>query len=213
MARCLINRLAAAVVLLGVTASPLAAQTLAADRPLIEVGVSGVLFGGLVDVSDLIGDPQSGAKGFSPHVTVKLTRRLGLEASIDVFRVEKEYSAASSARLLSSFHSLGLVIRHRESDDGRSFRFVRVGAGGHFESQRVPETRITRSDRSVVVFPAYQQREFTAVNFGFVGVGVQRTMLSHLAIRGGIDGTIGSSGLGVRLAAGISVPIGSYRAR
>ena len=198
------------VVLLGVTANPLAAaQAPTAGRPAIELGASGVVFGGLLDVSDFMGDPQTGARGFSPHVTVKLTRRASLEAGVDVFRVSRE----SGRSVFSSYHRLGLLIRLRETRNGQSFRFINAGVGGHFEAAHVPEIRNTRRDQSVTVYPAYERRELTPVNFGFAGIGVQRTVTSHLAVRGEIDGLVGRIGVGVRLTAGVSVPLGTYRRR
>jgi hypothetical protein len=94
--------------------------------------------------------------------------------------------------------------------------FYSVGTGGYYRHDSVPEYRSTRPDGSVVVYPRHSSGELSRFNIASVGGGVERGLSRHASIR--LEGSAfaildnDGGGLAYRVLAGVSVPIGGYRA-
>ena len=93
--------------------------------------------------------------------------------------------------------------------------FYTVGTGGYYEHGRVPEYRQTRADGSVVIHPAHSTGELSRLNIASVGGGLERGLSRYASIRleGSAFAVLDNGGfLAYRVLAGVSVPIGGYRA-
>jgi hypothetical protein len=79
----------------------------------------------------------------------------------------------------------------------------------------VPEYRQTRADGSVVIHPAHSTGELSRLNIASVGGGLERSLSRYASIRleGSAFAVLDNGGfLAYRVLAGVSVPIGGYRA-
>jgi hypothetical protein len=79
----------------------------------------------------------------------------------------------------------------------------------------VPEYREKRPDGSVVIHPAHSTGELSGLNVASVGGGLERGLSRYASIRleGSAFAVLDKEGfLAYRVLAGVSVPIGGYRA-
>jgi hypothetical protein len=179
-------------------AASAAAQPITSGPPRVEVGVAAIGIGGLVDLSDFEGDPQMSSMGAGPFVVFNPSRTIGVEFSGEILRMD---------RVQVQFYQSSILIRRHLRDAPRSFAFWRFGAGGRHEFERVSEYRRTNQDLSVTVYPAFDRHKVTAI--AIVGVGMQRALSAHVAIRAELDAIAGKLGVGARAAAGIVVRVNS----
>jgi len=199
MGRCL----SAVVVGLLAASHSLVAQDRPTAGPRVEIGLNGGFLGGVFDVSEFQSDIQLSTAGFAPGCRINLSERFALEGIAIADHVE-------GMRLLT--YEMSLVIKRSARPRSRSVRFLRLGGGGRYESERVLESRRENQDHSITVFPPYDHRELTPPDFVLVGIGVRRVVSRHLAITAEVDGIGGKPGFGIQASAGLVVPIGSYRA-
>jgi hypothetical protein len=94
-------------------------------------------------------------------------------------------------------------------------RFLSVGTGGYYSYRKVPERRSPRPDGSVVIYPAHSSGELSRLTLVAFGGGFERGLNRYVSFR--LEGSgfvvIHSDGyLGFLALAGMSVPIGGYRA-
>ena len=93
--------------------------------------------------------------------------------------------------------------------------FYTVGTGGYYQHDKVREYRQTRPDGSVVIYPAHSTGELSRLNIAAVGGGLERGLSRYASIRleGSAFAVLDHDGfLAYRVLAGVSVPIGGYRA-
>ena len=94
--------------------------------------------------------------------------------------------------------------------------FYTAGTGGYFTYEKVREYRQTRQDGSVVVYPAHTTGELSRLLMASFGGGFERGLNRHASFR--LEGSVfvvldhDESFLAYRVLAGLSVPIGGYRA-
>ena len=172
--------------------------------PRLEMTAEMGLMGGMVDLSDLHGDPQMGLSGAGADVRVRLTRRVGIGI--------RGLLAIGGEVTHTQFYDLATIIHLASS--GRSRTFLRFGAGGHHEFEDVQEYRQTNQDHSTTVFPAYRHQKLTAPNFLVTGAGITRVLSPRLGITAEVDLVAGpgvGSGAGMRASAGVTLPVGAYR--
>jgi hypothetical protein len=172
--------------------------------PRLEMTAEWGLMGGMIDVSDLYGDPQLGLSGVGADVRVRLTPRVGVGI--------RGLVAIGGEVAHSQFYDLAAIVHPISS--GRSHTFLRFGAGGHHEFRDVPESRRTNQDHSTTVFPAYHHHKLTAPNFLVAGAGITRVISRRLGMTVEVDAVAGpgvGGGVGVRASAGITLPLGGYR--
>ena len=93
--------------------------------------------------------------------------------------------------------------------------FYTAGVGGYYTYQRVSERRETRPDGSIVIYPAHSTQEASRLNIMTFGGGFERGLNRYASFR--LEGSgfvaLHQDGFpGFRILAGVSVPIGGYRA-
>ena len=170
--------------------------------PRLEMTVELGLMGGIVDLSDLHGDPQTGLSGVGAGVRVRLTPRIGVGI--------RGLVAIGGEVANSQVYDVATIIHLTSSR--RSHRFLRFGAGGHHEVRDIGESRRTNQDHSTTVFPAYRHHRLTYPNFFVAGAGFTRVVSRMLGITAEVDAVTGPGvgrGLGMRASAGLTVPLGA----
>lgn len=182
------------------TAIPALAQDPPAARglPRVEVGLgagSGLWFG------------EEGALGaLDLRITGRVTRRFGLEFVTDVFT-----SGLSADHVYGAYILEGTYLVHDSAahDLGVSVTF---GGLGGFERYRSHGGSWEAPDGRVYQWPAYTRTRFSGLTEIVGGIAVQKVLASHLAVRGDAQLIIcpHGAGVGMRLAGGVSVPLGSY---
>ena len=93
--------------------------------------------------------------------------------------------------------------------------FYTVGTGGYYIYQQIRERRETRPDGSIVVYPAHSTGAVSRLNIVTFGGGFERLLNRHASFRLEGSGFVAMSDYGClcfRILAGVSVPIGGYRA-
>ena len=94
--------------------------------------------------------------------------------------------------------------------------FYTAGTGGYYNYRKIRERRETRPDGSVVVYPAHSTGALSRFNIATFGGGFERGLARHASFRlegSGFAVLDNADGfLAYRVVAGISVPIGGYRA-
>jgi hypothetical protein len=93
--------------------------------------------------------------------------------------------------------------------------FYTAGTGGYYEYRQIRERRETRPDGSVVTYPAHSTGELSRLTIATLGGGFERGLTRHASFRleGSGFAVLDEDGfLAYRVLAGISVPIGGYRA-
>ncbi len=194
MQRLWLTLLAAAGIL---AASPARAQDPRAPR--LEIGAT---FSGIVPI--VIEDGPPIVAGAGPRVAVNVSRRLGLEGLADVLTGLESYGT-------TALYQTQLKYALRKTRAGRVVSFT-VGAAGLAWYDRVHDTRVTRPDRSIAVYPGYRRfrvRPPTTLCAGLAREQIfGRRTSSYLAIQGYV-GAVG--GVAVRASVGLSFGIGGYR--
>jgi hypothetical protein len=94
--------------------------------------------------------------------------------------------------------------------------FYTVGTGGYYSHDSIPERRETRPDGAVVIHPAHSLGEVSRLNIATFGGGFERGISRYASLRLEGSGFVildnDDGFLAYRVVAGISVPIGGYRA-
>jgi hypothetical protein len=187
-------------VLMSTVCRPVAAQTDPAP-PRFEVG------GHLGVLSAIEVDGAFSLFLWGPRVSVRLTNNLGVELSTDL----RTASYGSGSRALYGTYYLVGRYSFRRPRWKRLHLFATFGGVGWFERVSIPGysrtfpdgVRITIADRTVTSL----ERPNGIVG----GIGMDRPVNSHVALRVSAEGVFGSGLiLGIRLCGGVSVPIGSY---
>jgi len=185
------------------TAIPALAQDPPAARslPRVEVGLgagSGLWFGedASVGVLDL-------------RVTGRLTRRFALEFVTDLLTGER-----GTGSVYGVYIAQGAYLAHYNAA-ARLDVLVTFGALGGFERYRSRGGSWTSPEGQVYEWPAYSRTRVSGLTEIVGGIAVQKVLASHLAVRGDAQLIIcpHGAGVGMRLAGGVSVPLGSYGTR
>ena len=173
------------------------AQTLRV--PLLEVGGEGGLIGAIAEGVHL--RPIVG-----PRLTFNVTQRDAIELAADTLAP-------------SDYGTYGLYFLQYKRKARRNWRGVRpfftAGTGGYYTYRKVPERRTPRLDGSVVIYPRSSYGELSRLNIATFGGGFEQGLNRHASFRfeGAGFALIDNEGyLAFRILAGISVPIGGYRA-
>jgi hypothetical protein len=183
------------------TCAPVAAQTPPRQPPRVETGASVFSIGGWVDVSDFVGDPQLGAQGAEVVVRPRLTERVALEGRVGFSTVD---------RVTLNVYDVSVIVRRSPPRQHAWSSWLRFGAGGHREVEEVPETQYESLDRSITVYPGFTHYKVTPPNVAIVGMGLQRPFAKHAAFVADADVIGGAIGVGLRLSAGVLIPLGVY---
>ncbi len=179
-----------------------AAQSSPSITPRVELGAGVLVMGGWADFSDFIGDIQPGLAGIEFMMRAALAPRFALEGRVAFSDVD---------RVSTTWYEFGAVMRTQPPTLRKWNRFFRIGVGGHREVEQVPEYRHENQDRSTTVFPAYTHYKATPPNFVVGGAGFQRAVSRRLAVVTELDLIVGPSvGMGLRVSAGVSIPLGTY---
>ena len=175
------------------------AQTLRV--PLLEVGGEGGLIGAIAEGVHL--RPIVG-----PRLTFNVTQRDAIELAMDTL-VPYEYGTYG-------LYFLQYKRTTRRPADWSGIRpFFTAGTGGSYYYRKIPERRLGRPDGSVVVYPSHADGEVSRLAIATFGGGFERGLNRHASFRleGGGFLLLDNDGfLGFRVLAGVSVPIGGYRA-
>jgi hypothetical protein len=186
--------------LLGLIVSGAAgAQTL--QLPRVEVGGGGGFFGAIGEGLHL--SPAAGSR-----LTFNLSRRDAIELAADTLFLE--------SRSIYGRYFLQYKRATRGPSGSTAIRpFYTAGTGGYYTYRKVPERRDTRPDGSVVIHPAHSTGEVSPLNSITFGGGLERGLNRHASFRFEGSGFLAlhdEGFLGFRVLAGVSVPIGGYRA-
>ena len=192
--------MASGLLVLG-TCAPVMAQTPPRQTPRVELGAGVFSIGGFVDVSDFVGHIQLGAQGAEVVVRPRLTDRVALEGRVGFSTVD---------RVTLNLYDVSVIVRRSPPRQHAWSSWLRFGAGGRREVEEVPETRHENLDRSIIVYPGFTHYKVTPPNIAIVGMGLQRPFARNAALV--VDGDVigGSIGLGLRLSAGVLIPLGVY---
>jgi hypothetical protein len=189
---------AVAIVMLLLGAANVGAQTV--DVPPLEVGVQG----GTVS---FIGEGVYTRLAVGPRVTFNLSQRDAIEVGTPFF----QFQYPGGLYLLRYKRAL------RPRTGLGATPYVTVGTGGYYSRGYVRERRASRADGSVAIFPAHATGRLSGLNVASVGGGIEFRLNSHLAAHVESDAFVSVDrdygALGFRLLAGLSVPIGGYRAK
>ena len=94
--------------------------------------------------------------------------------------------------------------------------FYTIGSGGYYNHSKIPERRETRPDGAVIVYPAHSTGEVSRLNIATVGGGFERGLSRYASLRLEGSGFVildsDDGFFAYRVLAGVSVPIGGYRA-
>jgi hypothetical protein len=186
--------------LLVMALNPATADAQAFRVPRVEVGGAGGL---LIAVAEEPLHPM-----FGPRLTFNISQRDAVELAADTLTAGR-------------FGTFGLYfLQYKRTGQrppgARGIRpFVTVGTGGTYTYRKAPGRRESRPDGSVVVYPASLSGELNGLSIASFGGGFERAVNRHASFR--IEGSgfmgVGDEGfLAFRMLAGVSVPIGGYRA-
>jgi hypothetical protein len=188
--------------LLVVSLSPTTAGAQALQVPRVEVG-------GQVGWIGAIGACLCASPIVGPRLTVNISQQNAVELSVETLT-----PGAPSAYGLY-FLQFKRTPRRPSNWSGIT-PFYTVGTGGYYTHRSIPEYRSTRQDGSVVIYPRHSTGELSRLSIASVGGGLERGLSRYAAIR--LEGSgfavlaDGGGGLAYRVLAGVSVPIGGYRA-
>jgi len=188
-------------VLIGAASSPVAAQT-PSPAPRVELG--GHL--GALTVTDF-GDSDSTFL-WGPRVSARITDRLAVELSMDL----RTSSQPSGYRSLGGLYYIaGRYSFTRPRSDGLHW-FATFGGVGSFSRASWPASSFMRPDGVLLTAPAGGYSRVEGLGAVVGGIGVERPLNSHVAVRVSGEAVYGGgAALGMRLCGGLMVPIGSYR--
>ena len=144
-----------------------------------------------------------------PRLTVNISQQNAVELSVETL-------TPAAPRAYGLYFLQFKRTPRRPSNWSGITPFYTVGTGGYYNHEKVPEYRQTRPDGSVVIYPAHSTGEVSGLNVASVGGGLERGLSRYASIR--LEGSAfavldnDAGGLAYRVLAGISVPIGGYRA-
>jgi hypothetical protein len=179
------------------------ASAQALHLPPVEIGGQGGLVGAIAE--GLFARPIAG-----PRLTFNISQQHAIELAADTL-------SSGDGHGIYGLYFLQYKHATRRPADFRGLRpFVTAGTGGYYTYERVAEWRSLRPDGSAVVYPAHSTGELSRLALVAFGGGFERGLSRYASFR--LEGTgflvVDSEGfLGFRVLAGISVPIGGYRAR
>jgi hypothetical protein len=171
--------------------------------PPVEIGAQGGMVGAIAE--GLFARPIAG-----PRLTFNISQQHAIELAADTL-------ASGSGHGVYGLYFLQYKHTTRRPANFFGIRpFVTAGTGGYYEYERIAEWRSPRPDGSAVVYPAHSTGELSRFALVSFGGGFERGLNRYASFR--LEGTgflvVDSEGfLGFRVIAGISVPIGGYRAR
>jgi hypothetical protein len=144
-----------------------------------------------------------------PRLTVNISQQNAVELSVETL-------TPTAPRAYGLYFLQFKRTPRRPSNWSGITAFYTVGTGGYYNYEKVPEYRQTRPDGSVVIHPAHSTGELSRLNIASVGGGLERGLSRYASIRlegSGFAVLDNDDGfLAYRVLAGISVPIGGYRA-
>jgi hypothetical protein len=194
MQRLWFTLLAAAGIL---SATPARAQDL--RTPRLEIGAT---FSGIVPL--VITDGPGIVGGVGPRVTVNVSPRFALEGLADVLAGLESYGT-------TALYQTQLKYALRKARAGGVMSFT-VGAAGLAWYDRVHETRVTRPDRSIAVYPGYRQFRVRPPDTFSAGLAREQVFGRHTSSYLAIQGYVGAmGGIALRASVGFSFGIGGYR--
>ena len=170
--------------------------------PPVEVGGQGGLIGA-------IGEGLNLRPIVGPRLTFNISQQHAIELATETL-VPNDGRGIYGLYFLQYKHWT-----RRPADWGGIRPFVTAGTGGDHSYRKVPERRSSRPDGSVAVYPAHSDGELSRLNVAAFGGGFERGLTRYASFRleGSGFAVIESEGyLGFRVLAGISVPLGGYRA-
>jgi hypothetical protein len=165
--------------------------------PRFEIGAGGGLY-----VSALAPGAPLGV--LAVWTTTNLTPRAGLELAGDGWAFSDRQDGAYYIRVRYD------VLK----PSTRPGVFVTAGGAGLFNRHPHPEQRLLNPDQSTVVVAAHTYRRLTRPLFGTFGGGLTHVIGRRAAIRGDVQLVVGIDRDFVavlRMSAGVTIPIGSYR--
>ena len=176
------------------------AQTL--QVPRVEVGVQAGFLGAIAECFCVL-------PAFGPRLTFNITPQSAIELSAETLT-----PAGPGTYGLFFLQYKGAT---RPSFNRSGIRpFYTAGTGGYFAYNKVPERRQARQDGSVVVYPAHSTGELSRLNIVSFGGGFERVLSRYASFRlegNGFAILDSDDGfLAYRVLAGVSIPIGGYRA-
>ncbi|HEY3043482.1 MAG TPA: hypothetical protein VGJ39_05640 [Vicinamibacterales bacterium] len=143
-----------------------------------------------------------------PRLTLNISQQNAVELSVETL-------TPTAPRAYGLYFLQFKRTPRRPSNSSGITPFYTVGTGGYYNHERVPEYRQTRPDGSVVIRPALSTGELSRLNIASVGGGLERGLSRYASIRleGSGFAVLDNEGfLAYRVLAGVSVPIGGYRA-
>ena len=144
-----------------------------------------------------------------PRLTVNISQQNAVELSVETL-------TPTAPRAYGLYFLQFKRTPRRPSNWNGITGFYTVGTGGYYTHNSIPEYRSTRLDGSVVIYPQHSTGELSRFNIVSVGGGLERGLSRYASIR--LEGSAfaildnGGGGLAYRVVAGVSVPIGGYRA-
>jgi hypothetical protein len=185
--------------------SPTIAGAQALQVPRVEVGGEGGMIVAIAEGAffrPLVG----------PRLTFNISQRDAVELAADTI-VPYEYGTYGFYFL--QYKRTARRTTRRLSDWSGLSPFFTLGTGGYYYYRKNPERRLSRSDGSVVVYPASSYGELSRLNVLTIGGGFEQGLNRHASIR--VEGSgfmsVQQDGfLAFRMLAGVSIPIGGYRA-
>jgi len=174
------------------------AQTLRVPR--VEVG-------GEAGMLVAIGEGLHPMPTAGPTVTLHISQQDAIELAADTIFLGSGQSTGCT------FFNTGA--RRGVRPIGQGFDRSTPPEQGYYTYQKVPERRETRPDGSAVMYPAHSTGEMSRLNIAIFGGGFERGLNRHASFRlegSGFLAVHDDGFLGFRILAGVSVPIGGYRA-
>jgi hypothetical protein len=177
-------------------ASPARAQDV---RPRLEIGAT---FSGIVPL--VIEDGPGVVAGVGPRAAVNVSPRIALEGLADILGGLESYGT-------TALYQTQLKYAVRKAQAGRVVSFT-VGAAGLAWYHRVHETRVTRPDRSIAVYPGYRRFRVNPPTTFSAGLAREQVFGRHTSSYLAIQGYVGAvGGIALRASVGLSFGIGGYR--
>jgi hypothetical protein len=191
------------VAAIALTAAPALAQgqPAAAGPPRVEIGL-GAGSGSWLAEAENIG-------AFDLRITGRLTPRFGLEFVTDILAEE-----LSTSRVYGLYIVQGTWLVRGHAAGGLAL-FATFGGLGGFERFRSSGGTWAGPDGHVYAWPASSRTRVSPLTEFVGGMAVQKVLARHLAVRGDAQLIVcpHGAGAGLRLAGGVSVPLGPYRTR
>jgi hypothetical protein len=183
-----------------VFSGPAAAQAL--QIPRVEVG-------GEFGILEAIGPGLYLTPTAGPRLTFNISQQDSIELTADTQVFDR-------SSLLYGLYFLQYKRTTKRPSAWSGIRpFYTAGTGGYYIYRRVPERRDTRPDGAVVIYPAHATGALSRFNIATFGGGLERALNHHASFRFEGSGHIAFSDYGclcLRILAGVSVPMGGYRA-